>query len=193
MRRLTLTAAAAVLMALVGTAPALAADSGHSQDRVLTARLVELPAPDGGVLRLGLAAEDAQFAGSGQQGYLDVAVEHLGGTDGYWRAGSDTLARSAFSYTPNLHRAVLRPVVLACVEGCTGSVEVSAQWQGEGADLDLGRSHLVDNDGACDHYVVQRVYSDELARGSLVLGGATVEGDGGLRLESRVRATDRSC
>ncbi len=190
--RLALTATT-VLVALACTGSASAADVEHSQDRVLTAHLVDLPAPDGGVLSIGLAAEDAQFSGTGTQGYLDVVVEHRGGTSGSWRAGSETLPRSAFSYAPNLRSAVLRPVVLACLEGCEGSVDVSAQWQGEGADRDLGRSHVGAHDGACDHYVVNRVYSEKLALGSLTLDGATVDGEGGLRLESRVRATDRSC
>ena len=193
MRRLTLTVTA--LLAALACGGTAAAGDGveHSQDRVLTAHLADLPAADGGVLRIGLAAEDAQFTGTGRVGYLDVVVEHRGGTSGTWRAGSDALPRTAFAYTPNLDRAVLQSVSLPCLEGCDGRVSVSARWQGEGGDLDLGRSQVVANDGACDHYVVARVSSERVATGSVTVAGQTVDGDGGLRLASRVRATDRSC
>ena len=82
---------------------------------------------------------------------------------------------------------------LPCLAGCTGRVDVSAWWQGEGDDLDLGRSQVVANDGACDHYVVARVHSERGATGAATVDGATATGQGGLRLASRVRATDRTC
>ena len=192
MRRLTLTVTTLLAAAACAGLAGAADDVEHSQDRVLRAYLAELPAADGGVLRIGLAAEDAQYAGGGEK-YLDVVVEHRGGTSGTWRAGSDALPRAAFSYTPNLDRAVLRTVSLPCVDGCAGRVEVSARWQAEGDDLDLGRSQVVANDGPCDHYVVARVHSERAATGSVTVDGRTATGAGGLHLASRVRATDRSC
>lgn len=191
MRRVALTVTTLLAVA-AGAGLAGAADVEHSQDRVLTAHLTDLPTADGGVLRIGLAVEDAQFAG-GKQSWLDVVVEHRGGTSGTWRAGSEAVSRAAFSYTPNLDRAVLRTVSLPCLEGCTGRVDVSARWQAEGDDLDLGRSQVVANDGACDHYVVARVHSERAATGSVAVDGVTATGAGGLRLATRVRATDRSC
>ena len=65
MRRVTLTVFTLLAVAARAGLAGAAEDVEHSQDRVLTAHLAELPAADGGVLRIGLAAEDAQFAGGG--------------------------------------------------------------------------------------------------------------------------------
>lgn len=193
MRRPALTLLTVLAAAACGGTALAGSTVEHSQDRVVTAQLTGVPAPDGGVLQIALAAEDAQFTGTGSEGYLDVLVEHRGGTSGTWSAGSEALPRNAFTATPQLRRAVLRTVSLPCLAGCTGSVSVTASWDAAGDDLDLGRTHLTANDGPCDHFVVQRVYSARLATGELAVDGTGTAGEGGLQLASRVRATDRSC